>query len=142
MNQKLLTIGKLIGDCDPNNSLPPGSEFYIDFSDIRGTSVVKLLKRSITDTGKDESAQLFAGHIGCGKSTELHRLEQELDADGFHVVYFDSDHYLDMGDVSVTDILLVISDQVAHSLQKGNVMDFKSAEKDREHLTFAISINA
>lgn len=60
---------------------------------------------------------LFTGHIGCGKSTELQRLKAELEKQGCHVVYFESSQVLEMADVDVTDILLAIARSVAESLE-------------------------
>ena len=64
----------------------------------------------------EPTCQLFTGHIGCGKSTELWLLKQQLEAEGFHVVYFESDKDLEMGDLDVSDILLTIARQVIESL--------------------------
>ena len=44
------------------------------------------------------------GHIGCGKSTELFRLKDKLEQQGYHVVYFEFSEDLDMGDVDISDI--------------------------------------
>jgi hypothetical protein len=55
------------------------------------------------------TCQLFTGHIGCGKSTELQRLKADLEQQGFHVVYFESSQVLEMADVDVTDIMLAIA---------------------------------
>ncbi|HBB33402.1 MAG TPA: KAP family P-loop domain-containing protein, partial [Cyanobacteria bacterium UBA9273] len=62
--------------------------------------------------------QLFTGHIGCGKSTELLRLKNELEQEGFHVVYFESSQDLDMADVDISDIMLAIARQVSKSLEE------------------------
>jgi len=94
-------------------------KYYIDFSAVRGTQVIKKLKSTITrwSSGKP-TCQLFTGHIGCGKSTELWRLKQQLETAGYHVVYFESDKSLEMGDVDVSDILLTIAQKVSESLEK------------------------
>ncbi|MBA3924541.1 MAG: AAA family ATPase, partial [Nostocaceae cyanobacterium] len=63
------------------------------------------------------TCQLFTGHIGCGKSTELQRLKSELEYAGFHVVYFESSQDLDMADIDVSDILLSVARQVSVSLE-------------------------
>jgi hypothetical protein len=92
-------------------------KYYIDFSTIRGGQVVEELRDRITFFSPDEpTCQLFTGHIGCGKSTELRRLESELKQEGFHVVYFESSQDLEMGDVDIGDILLAIARRVSESL--------------------------
>lgn len=92
-------------------------KYYIDFSSVRGGRIVEKLRNKITLFAPDEpTCQLFTGHIGCGKSTELLRLKADLEQDGFHVVYFESDQDLEMGDVDVGDILLAIARRVSASL--------------------------
>jgi hypothetical protein len=93
-------------------------QYYIDFSSVRGSKIIESLKRTIALISPNEATcQLFTGHIGCGKSTELLRLKAELEQEGFHVVYFESSQDLDMADVDVTDILLSVAGQVSESLE-------------------------
>jgi len=92
-------------------------KYYIDFSSVRGGNIIRELGRTISRLSPDKpTCQLFTGHIGCGKSTELQRLKAELGQQGFHVVYFESSQVLEMADVDVTDILLAIARQVSESL--------------------------
>ena len=94
-------------------------KYYIDFSSVRGGQIIEDLKDNITLWSPDEpTCQLFTGHIGCGKSTELLRLKAKLEGEGFHVVYFDSSQDLEMGDVDVSDILLAIARRVSESLDQ------------------------
>ncbi len=94
-------------------------KYYIDFSSVRGGQVIKKLKNTITRWSPDEpTCQLFTGHIGCGKSTELWRLKQQLETAGFHVVYLESDKDLEMRDIDVGDILLTVAQKVSQSLEK------------------------
>ncbi|NET71786.1 MAG: ATP-binding protein [Sphaerospermopsis sp. SIO1G2] len=95
------------------------NKYYIDFSSVRGGKIIENLRDNISLWSPDEpTCQLFTGHIGCGKSTELLRLKAELEAEGFHVVYFESSDDLEMGDVDVGDILLAIARRVSESLEK------------------------
>ncbi|WP_293082769.1 ATP-binding protein [Moorena sp. SIO4A1] len=97
-------------------------KLYIDFSSVRGGALIEQLKAQITLFSEDQpTCQLFTGHIGCGKSTELSRLKAELLKEDFHVVYFESDQDLEMNDVDVGDILLVIARQVSESLEASQV---------------------
>ena len=102
-----------------NLSKPEDRRYYIDFSSVRG-NIINEIKRTIIHGG-DETCQLFTGHIGCGKSTELSRLKLELEAENFHVVYFQSTQELDMGDVDISDLLMVISRQVSLSLEESKI---------------------
>ena len=108
--------------CNPSKPLRLGEgedrQYYIDFSSVTGNKIIESLKRTIAIISPNEpTCQLFTGHIGCGKSTELLRLKAELEQEGFHVVYFESSQDLDMADVDITDILLSIARQVSESLE-------------------------
>jgi hypothetical protein len=116
-----LDLTKFYQACSPS-PLDMGNaearKYYIDFSSVRGGNIIKELGRTITRLSPDKpTCQLFTGHIGCGKSTELQKLKTELEQQGFHVVYFESSQVLEMADVDVTDILLAIARQVTESLE-------------------------
>jgi hypothetical protein len=92
--------------------------YYIDFASVRGGKIIEALQRTITRISPDiPTCQLFTGHLGCGKSTELLRLKAELEEQKFNVVYFESTRVLEMADLDVTDILLAIAGQVSESLE-------------------------
>ncbi len=112
--------------CNPSKTLNLSNasdrRYYIDFAAVRGGKVVEALERTITRLSPDDpTCQLFSGHIGCGKSTELLRLKAGLEAQDFHVVYFESSRDLDMADVSVSDILLAIARSVSESLEAEDI---------------------
>jgi hypothetical protein len=133
--------------CNPGATLdyarPEDRQYYIDFSRVRSGNLIRELKRTIT-LAEDPTCQLFTGHIGCGKSTELLRLKAELEEQGFHVVYFASSEDLDMGDIDITDILFLIARKITESLTGfgimvkpgyfgklfGEIKDFLSSEID------------
>jgi hypothetical protein len=107
--------------CNPSKTLsvanPDDRQYYIDFAPVRGSNIVRELGRTIQFLANEPTCQLFTGHIGCGKSTELLRLKFELEQQGFHVVFFESDKDLDIGDIDVSDVLLTIARQVSESLE-------------------------
>lgn len=112
--------------CNPAEPIdlknPEDSRYYIDFAAVRGDKVIRALKRVISSLSPNKpTCQLFTGHIGCGKSTELSRLQAELEVEGFHVVYFEATEDLDYIDVDVSDILLAIARQVSASLEESNI---------------------
>ena len=116
-----LDITRFFQACNPSKTLVIGKaedrQYYIDFSQVRGAKVIDQLRRAIARISpEDPTCQLFTGHIGCGKSTELLRLKAELEQEDFHVVYFESSQSLDMADVDITDILLAIAGEVSKSL--------------------------
>jgi hypothetical protein len=113
--------------CNPTKTLkmgiPEDRQYYIDFSSVRGGDIINRLIKTISweAEASDATCQLFTGHLGCGKSTELFRLKDELAEKGFHVVYFESDAEMDIADVDISDILLAITRQVSESLEKIDV---------------------
>lgn len=118
----MLDFPRFFKACNPSRTLIVGNaedrQYYIDFASVRGGKIIEELGRTITRISPDEpTCQLFTGHIGCGKSTELQRLKTELEQQGFHVVYFESSQDLDMADVDITDILLSVARQVSASLE-------------------------
>jgi hypothetical protein len=118
----LLDLERFYQACNPSRPLIIGNasdrRYYIDFAAVRGGKIIEALQRTIAKISPDApTCQLFTGHLGCGKSTELLRLKAELEVQQFHVVYFESTHVLEMADVDVTDILLAIAGQVSESLE-------------------------
>lgn len=121
-----LDLSRFFNACNPSYSLslsePDERAYYIDFATVRGENIIKLLARTISRLSPDKpTCQLFTGHIGCGKSTELSRLTEELRKDGFHVVYFASTEDLDEIDIDFTDIMLAIARRVSQSLEESKV---------------------
>ncbi len=122
-NNNKLDIRKFFQATNPDRALfADNSEedykYYIDFSSVRGGQVIEDLKKTIGFFSPDEpTCHLFAGHIGCGKSTELQKLKVELQQEGFHVVYFNSHRDLEMSDVDISDIMLAITHRVIESLE-------------------------
>jgi hypothetical protein len=107
---------------NPARTLDPGkpedSQLYIDFSTVRGEQIITEIKDLISFyEPENPTCTLFTGHIGCGKSTELLKLRQELEAEGFHVVYFESSEDLEMADVDIGDVLLAIARRISQSLE-------------------------
>ena len=121
-----LDFDKFWNACNPSHSLKLGNaedrRYYIDFSEVRGGKIINVLKKTIIRSSSDKpTCQLFTGHIGCGKSTELSRLQKELTDEGFHVVYFESTQDLDEMDLDLTDIMLAIARRVTQSLEESKI---------------------
>jgi len=107
--------------CNPSTTIncadPEQGKFYIDFSSVREGQGVEEMADYIASYSDEFTCQLFTGHIGCGKSTELLRLKSLLEKENFHAVYFGADHVLEIGDVNISDILLATARQVIGSLE-------------------------
>jgi len=116
-----LDLQKFYQACNPSKTLAVENaedrKYYIDFSSVRGGRIIEELRENIAFFSPDKpTCELFSGHIGCGKSTELLRLKAELEQADFHVVYFESSQDLEMGDVDISDILLSVARRVSESL--------------------------
>lgn len=89
---------------------------YADLNQARGDgNVVEALKSEIV-LNQRPTAQLLAGHSGSGKSTELKRLKQQLEQDGYFVVYFEAEEDLDRNDVDFLEVLVALVHQVVSQL--------------------------
>jgi hypothetical protein len=115
--------------CNPDIPLPVGDVRYLDLTAVRGEeqNFVDMIATAI-DLALDDNLssrryyrQLVTGHRGCGKSTELLRLQARLTKDGFFIVYFDVESLLNMGNVDYIDILLLIAHQVVLQLEKQDI---------------------
>ena len=94
---------------DPFEPLPPGDPAYVDCQAERGDANVLVdLGRELLRADRD-TCQLYTGHRGAGKSTELLRLKADLETKGCFVVYFAAvgeNGDIDPEDAQYTDILL------------------------------------
>ncbi|MBD2205905.1 ATP-binding protein [Calothrix sp. FACHB-1219] len=103
---------------DPFRPLPAGDPAYVDCTEVRGDGDILVeVGREILYSDRMTS-QLYAGHRGAGKSTELLRLQQHLDEQGCFVVYFPADEQdIDPEDAQYTDILLACTRHLLESLK-------------------------
>lgn len=113
MTSDFAFLKRLYNAFDPFRPLPAGDPAYVDCTDVRGDGdILEAVGREILYSDRI-TCQLYAGHRGAGKSTELLRLQQYLDEKGFFVVYFAADEEdIDPEDVQYTDILLACTRNV------------------------------
>lgn len=97
-----------------------GSEvenYYVDLSEVRNTEAVEnVITRLDFLEPAEFSTLLFTGHRGCGKSTELRRIKQQLEKTEYYVIYLEADAEIDINDAEYTDLYLVIIKKVADEL--------------------------
>ncbi|KPQ33198.1 MAG: AAA ATPase domain [Phormidium sp. OSCR] len=122
-------------------------QYYIDFTSVRGYDSISKLKHRIAVLRREQpSCSLFTGHIGCGKSTELHRLQAELEAERFCVVNFESDEDIDTADVDIVDVFLTIAKRVSAKLEEIAVPEAtglrRLIQRTQEVLTTEIDVKA
>ena len=129
-SEKLLT--NLYNAFDPFDPLPAGDPQYVDCREVRGKGDI------IDDLGKKiklsqrMTCQLYAGHRGAGKSTELRRLEEYLQNQGCFVVYFAADEQdINPEDTEYTDILLACTRHLLEELRNANSKPLRNWMRDR-----------
>jgi hypothetical protein len=92
--------------------LEAGDPRYVNLYDGAGALLddpVKVLTRAIRYSS-GQSVQLLSGFKGTGKSTELRRLEAELEQEGYQVILVDVLDYLNAAmPIDVSDFLAVVA---------------------------------
>ncbi|MEM9819190.1 MAG: ATP-binding protein, partial [Cyanobacteria bacterium P01_D01_bin.6] len=101
--------------------LPPVKAAYVDCREVRGKwDVVRELGKRITRS-KRPTCQLYTGHRGVGKSTELLRLREFLEAQHYFVVYFAADNEdIEPLDTEYADILFACTRHLAQAIAVQN----------------------
>src|SRR4028118_799954 len=129
-SEKLLT--NLYNAFDPFYPLPAGDPQYVDCREVRGDGdIIEDLGRKIK-LSQRMTCQLYAGHRGAGKSTELLRLQEYLQNQGCFVVYFAADDEdINPEDTEYTDILLACTRHLLDSLRNANSKPLRDWMRDR-----------
>jgi AAA ATPase domain len=111
-------LKRLYNSFDPFRPLPAGDPAYVDCKEVRGDGDILLeVGREILYSNR-MTCQLYAGHRGAGKSTELLRLQKHLNEQGYFVVYFAADEEdIDAEDAQYTDILLACTRHLLEALK-------------------------
>lgn len=69
-------LKKIYDACDPY--LPASADYYYDCSEARGETALAQAVQNHLALANGHTCFLLSGHIGCGKSSELARLERTL----------------------------------------------------------------
>lgn len=111
-------LKRIFNAFDPFRPLPPGDPTYVDCEEVRGDCDILIeLGRSILLSDR-VTCNLYAGHRGAGKSTELLRLKADLEEQKYYVVYFAADDEdIDPEDAQYTDILLACTRRLLEALK-------------------------
>jgi AAA ATPase domain len=106
--------------CDPVKPLQGKDldRYYLPLLEARKTEAIDQVGQ-ILKQQKPESFTtiLFTGHRGCGKSTELRRIEKQWQ-DRYLTVFMNIEDETDINDVEYIDIYLTIIRQVEYALRK------------------------
>jgi hypothetical protein len=129
-SEKLLT--NLYNAFDPFYPLPAGDPQYVDCREVRGDGdIIEDLGKKIK-LSQRMTCQLYAGHRGAGKSTELLRLQEYLQNQGCFVVYFAADEQdINPEDTEYTDILLACTRHLLEELRNANSKPLRDWMRDR-----------
>ncbi|MBN2133750.1 MAG: hypothetical protein JW741_29885 [Sedimentisphaerales bacterium] len=113
-------LKKIYQAFDPAPLSGADSKLYVPLDDVRGSSgLVNSLSKPIRMSGK-ATFQLLAGHIGSGKSTELRRVQAELEHgdERFFTVFCTILDDVDPSDADFPEVLMAIVRQVACQLRE------------------------
>ena len=121
VNARLQLDEPLEGEDDPR---------WVDTMSARGENSPVRLKRVLGVNVSDgrlakppkRGYYLFCGHRGCGKSTELRRIRNDLDTpDIYYVVFADAAQELDVNNLRYQDILLHLAGKLMERLENDSV---------------------
>ena len=133
MAQDLTVLKNIYNAFDPFRPLDADDPAYVDCREVRGDGDILIqLGRAIL-LSNQVTCQLYAGHRGAGKSTELKRLKKHLEDNSFFVVYFAADEEdIDPEDAQHTDILLACTRHLIEALKdKADATKLVNWLKDR-----------
>lgn len=113
------TLKEAFRACDVGPLVGRGVErYYVNLSEVRNTEAIQGISTRLDFLEPGEfSSILFTGHRGCGKSTELRRLQEDWQSK-YQIIYLEADAELDINDAEYTDLYLVIIKKVADELYK------------------------
>jgi len=112
-------LKRIFNAFDPFRPLPAGDQGYVDCREVRGDGdILFQLSREIVYSDP-MTCQLYTGHRGAGKSTELLKLKKYLEDEKFYVVYFaaDDENDIDPEDTQYTELLLACTRHLLKSLK-------------------------
>jgi len=110
-------LTKLYNAFNPFEPLPANDPKYVDCQKERGDSDILQDLGNRMQLAKTNTCQLYSGHRGSGKSTELLRLKNYLENRQFYVVYFAADEEdIQSEDTQYTDILLACTRRLLKDL--------------------------
>ena len=110
------TLKEAYHACDVKPLTGENARYYVDLSAVRNTVAIEGVS---TDLDLQEPGEfntiLFTGHRGCGKSTELKRIQSKCENE-YRVIYIEFDLELDVNDAEYTDLYLLFIKKVADDL--------------------------
>ncbi|NMF83455.1 AAA family ATPase [Nodosilinea sp. P-1105] len=94
------------------------ARYYVDLSAVRKTEAIEGVNTILDFQEPGEfTTILFTGHRGCGKSTELKRIQHQWEQD-YRVIYLEADEETDINDADYTDLYLIVIKKVEYELRR------------------------
>jgi hypothetical protein len=112
---------RLYAEFNPDAPVPADDPRYVECDEERGSAaLIDAFAESIRLSEKPKGCHLFSGHRGCGKTSDLKRLQKRLESrlpligePEYFVVYCELDALVDMnGPVEFSDVLLAVTHQI------------------------------
>ena len=95
---------------------PPPEGTYVNCDNVRGRwNIQRELGNQIVRS-KQPTCQLYSGHRGVGKTTELLQLRTFLAEKGFKVVYLEAQNDVELQDAEYADILLACTKNLVQEI--------------------------
>jgi hypothetical protein len=107
-------------------------DFYVD----RPSPIEEIKKRIEISTRAEK--YLFLGFKGCGKTTELNRLSNEIDKERFLIVNYSIKDELDVSDFDFKDFFVSMALKIYDIAEKGNISLDKDIKEDFEDFAMEI----
>ncbi len=140
--------------CDVGPLYGEALRFYQPLDEVRSMESINMVSTRLDFLAAGQfEALLFTGHRGCGKSTELRRLQDRW-KEQYCVIYLEADEELDINDAEYTDLYLVLIRQVSEAMaalrlrfDAGLLAEFQQwflevTEETEEAVTKSVSLEA
>ena len=94
-------------------------QFYTDISAGRGDNPMKVLHRLFEDATENQQI-LFSGYTGCGKTTELNKLQKELETD-YLVLNYSVQQELNMATLNYIELFITTMEKLFQLAQDSDI---------------------
>jgi hypothetical protein len=101
--------------------LKPGDPRYVDLSAGQDTRDLRLLRQYVEDQSADDgryALAAFSGHRGCGKTTQLLRLQNDLAPRFTSIHVYADETLLQDPELDYPDLMLWLVDELAHEFDQ------------------------
>lgn len=110
--QSSAAIRQLLRAFDPSEPLPFQDNRYVDCDPARrSSSSIMSLARCIESASR-YTCQILSGNKGCGKTTELFRLEGRMSQPEYVVICCEIDNFISLNHIRQADILLATANAI------------------------------